>query len=283
MVVKVVTDSTGDLPRSLAEQMGISVVPLNVHFGTETYRDGVELSPDAFYDRLVKGGRIPSTSQPTVGDFLQSYQELGETTDSIASIHISAKLSGTLNSANQAREQYQGAANIATLDSRQASMGLGLVALAAARAAQAGASLDEVMKAAEDAIPQVHFFGLLDTLTYLEKGGRIGKAHAFVGSLLQIKPVLVIREGEVQALGRVRTKAKGVDRICELVEESMPLEDLSVVYTTSQYEAHALAQRLGPMLPDGQVFISRMGPVVGTYAGPGALGVALRGNGGGSK
>lgn len=277
MAVKVVTDSTADLPPAMAKELGITVVPLNVHFGTEVYRDGVEILPDEFYRRLATSPRLPTTSQPTVGDFLKSYQELSQTTDEIVSIHISAKLSGTLNSANQAREQYQGDCRIEIVDSQQGSLGLGMVAIAANQAAQRGASTDEVVKETQLAIPRVRFFGLLDTLEYLEKGGRIGKAQAFVGSLLRVKPILVVRDGEAHPLERARTRAKGIERLCELVQEHMPLVDLAVVYTTTPDDAQALAQRLRPFLPDGEVFLSQIGPVVGTYLGPGVLGVALRG------
>ena len=173
--------------------------------------------------------RRPTTPQPTVGDFRQPYQLLRETTDEIVDIHISAKLRGTLNSANQAREQYQGDGRIEIVDSQQGSMGLGMVAIAANQAAQRGASIDEVVREAQLAIPRVQFFGLLDTLEYLVKGGRIGKAQGFVGSLLRIKPILVVRDGEVHPLERARTRAKGIDRLCEWVQETMPRDDLAVV------------------------------------------------------
>ncbi|MDA0987825.1 MAG: DegV family protein [Chloroflexi bacterium] len=277
MVVKVVTDSTADLPPALAKELGITVVPLNVHFGTEVYRDGVEILPDEFYQRLMNSPRLPTTSQPTVGDFLQSYQELSQTTDEIVSVHISAKLSGTMNSANQAREQFQGNCRIETVDSQTGSLGLGMVAMAANLAAQRGAGIDEVVKETQLAIPRVRFFGLLDTLEYLEKGGRIGKAQAFVGSLLHIKPILTCWDGEVHPLERARTRAKGIDRLCELVQKYTPLEDLGVVYSTTPDDARALAERLKPFLPDSEVFLSQIGPVVGTYLGPGILGIALRG------
>ena len=282
MAVKVVTDSTADLPPAMAKELGITVVPLNVHFGTEVYRDGVEILPDEFYKRLVTSPRLPTTSQPTVGDFLQSYQELSQTTNEIVSIHISAKLSGTLNSANQAREQHQGDSRIEIVDSQTGSLGLGLVAMAANQAAQRGARIDEVVKEAQLAIPRVQFFGLLDTLEYLEKGGRIGKAQAFVGSLLRIKPILTCRDGEVHPLEKARTRTKGIDRLCELVQEHMPLVELGVVYSTTPDEALALAQRLQPSLPNGEVFLSQLGPVVGTYLGPGTLGIALRGEAAGT-
>ncbi|MBI2856470.1 MAG: DegV family protein [Chloroflexi bacterium] len=276
MAVKVITDSTADLPPALAEELGIEVIPLNVHFGTEVYRDGVDIQGDDFYQRLTSGSRLPTTSQPSVGDFLNLYQKLGETADEIVSVHISAKLSGTYNSAIQAREQYQGPSRIEVLDSQQGCMGLGLIAIAAARAAQRGIGLDEVMRETRETMTLVRFFGLLDTLEYLEKGGRIGKAQAFVGSLLHIKPLLVIKDGEAHPLERARTRGKGIDRIYQLVEEHMPLEDLAVVYTTTPAEAQELAQRLKPFLPDKEIVLSQIGPVVGTYLGPRVLGVALR-------
>ena len=276
MTVKVITDSTADLPPALAEELGITVVPLNVHFGTEVYRDGVEITADEFYRRLVTASRLPTTSQPTPGDFLSAYDEMGQTTDEILSVHISAKLSGTMNSATQAREEYGGECRIEIIDSLQGSMGLGMLAIAAAEAARRGDSLDDVVTETRAAIPKVGFIGLLDTLEYLEKGGRIGKAQAFVGSLLRIKPLLTIRDGEAHPLERARTRAKGVDRMCELVQAEMPLKDLAVVYTTTPDEARALGQRLQSYLPQGEVILSQVGPVVGTYLGPGVLGVAFR-------
>ena len=276
MTVKVITDSTADLPPALAEELGITVVPLNVHFGTEVYRDGVEITADEFYRRLVTASRLPTTSQPTPGDFLSAYDEMGQTTDEIISVHISAKLSGTMNSATQAREEYGGESRIEIIDSLQGSMGLGMLAIAAAEAARRGGSLDDVVTETRAAIPKVGFMGLVDTLEYLEKGGRIGKAQAFMGSLLRIKPLLTIRDGEAHPLERARTRAKGVDRMCELVQAEMPLKDLAVVYTTTPDEARALAQRLQSFLPQGEVILSQVGPVVGTYLGPGVLGVAFR-------
>ncbi len=276
MTVKVITDSTADLPPALAEELGITVVPLNVHFGTEVYRDGVEITADEFYRRLVTASRLPTTSQPTPGDFLSAYDEMGQTTDEILSVHISAKLSGTMNSATQALEEYGGACRIEIIDSLQGSMGLGMLAIAAAEAARRGDSLDDVVTETRATISKVGFIGLLDTLEYLEKGGRIGKAQAFMGSLLRIKPLLTIRDGEAHPLERARTRAKGVDRMCELVQAEMPLKDLAVVYTTTPDEARALAQRLQPHLPQGEVILSQVGPVVGTYLGPGVLGVAFR-------
>ena len=275
MTVRVVTDSTADLPPALAEKLGVTVVPLNVHFGTEVYRDGVDISPDQFYAMLVSSPTLPTTSQPSVGDFQETYKALSEDADGIVSIHVSAKLSGTLNSAEQARQQVQSGVRLETVDSLQASLGLAMVVVAAARAAQAGGGVDEVLHAARQAIARACFFGLLDTLRYLEKGGRIGKAQAFVGSILQIKPLLTIRDGEAHPLERARNRAKGKERLYQLAREYAPLTDLAVAYTTTPDEAHALADRLRPLHPTGDVFVSQVGPVVGTYLGPQVLSVGL--------
>ena len=275
MTVRVVTDSTADLPPALAQELGITVVPLNVHFGAEVYRDGVDISPDQFYAMLVSSPNLPTTSQPSVGDFLETYESLREDSDGIVSIHVSGKLSGTLNSAEQARQQLQGDTRVETVDSLQASLGLAMVVIAAARAAQSGGDVDEVLRAAREATVRAGFFGLLDTLRYLEKGGRIGKAQAFVGSLLQVKPLLTIRDGEAHPLERARNRARGTRRLYEIAREHAPLADLAVAYTTTPNEAHYLAERLRPLHPTGDVFVSQLGPVVGTYLGPQVLGVAL--------
>ncbi len=275
MAIKIVIDSTADMPSALVQAYGITVVPLNVHFGTEVFRDSIEISADEFYKRLASSPKLPTTSQPTVGDFLEVYQELSNTTDEIVSIHVSDKLSGTLNSANQAKGQYTGNARIEVVDSEHVSMGLGMVAIAASKAAQGGATIEDVVKEAKQTISKVQFVGLVDTLEYLEKGGRIGKAQALVGSILRLKPLLTVKNGEVHPLEKIRTRSKGIDRLCDIVKEHVPLESLAVVYTTTPDDAAQLADRLRPLVPSGDIPISQVGPVVGTHAGPGVLGISL--------
>ena len=219
MTVQIVTARTADLPPQIAETMGITVVPLTVHFGTETLRDGIDIKPDEFYKRLELTPTLPTTSQPTVGDFLNSYQELGSSGKGIVAIHISGKLSGTLNSANQAKEQYKGGSEIITVDSEIGSIALGLVAIAAKKAANEGYDTNQVAEIARETSTRTRFFALLDTLEYLEKGGRIGKAQAFVGSLLRVKPILTAKDGAVHPLERARSRTKGIDRLLELVNE----------------------------------------------------------------
>ena len=275
MTVKIVTDSTSDLPKEFAESLGISVIPLNVHFGTDVFKDGIDIKPDAFYEKLISGSQLPTTSQPSVGDFLNLYDDLAKNNEEIVSVHISDKLSGTLNSARQAKEQYKGTARIETVDSKHGSMGLGLIAVQASRVAKNGGNVDDVLSSISQSIDSVKFFVLLDTLEYLQKGGRIGKARAFMGNLLKLKPILSTRDGEVFPFERARSRIKGIDRIFSLVEENLPLSDLAVFYSTTQSEAEDFADRLSQFIPSGDIIMSQIGPVVGTHAGPGVIGVAF--------
>ena len=280
MAVKLVTDSTCDLPRELAQQWDITVIPCNVHFDDEVYKDGVDIGPDEFYRRLVSSPRLPTTAQPSVNDFLQVYRPLIDEGHDVVSIHLSAKLSGTLNSALQAREalsppQAPGSGRIEIIDSQMASAGLGLVTLAAAQMARAGASFDQMVAGVQSSLSHAHCYFLLDTLTYLQKGGRIGKASAFLGSVLNIKPILMIKNGEAHPVERARTRERGLKRLVELITDLAPAKYLSIVYTTTPDDANALKERLSDLAPEDGIIMARFGPVVGTYLGPGALGVGL--------
>jgi DegV family protein with EDD domain len=276
MAVKVVTDSASDLPRELAESLGITVVPLNVHFGTDVFKDGVDITADEFYERLITGAELPRTSQPSIGDFIEVYDRIGADADAIISVHISSKLSGTYNAALQAKEQSNAKFPIEVLDTYQASMGVGMIAMTTARAARQGADPEEVAEVARRAVAQSQIFALFDTLEYLQKGGRIGKAQALIGSILRIKPMIIVRDGEVHELGKTRTFAKGVARMKEVARGFAPLDSLSVLHSTSPDIARGIADDLRELLPVGQVpFVTRFGPVIGTYVGPGAVGVGL--------
>ena len=276
MAVKIVTDSTSDIPPDLAESLGITVVPCNVIFGTDTYKDGVHLSAEKFYERLIDGTVFPTTSQPSPGDFVETYEQLGQDADAIVSIHVSSKLSGTYNSAIQAKDQADIECPVELVDSAQASSGLGVIAIAAAQAAERGGGIEEVVTTARDAVDRAELFFLLDTLEYLQKGGRIGKARALVGSVLKIKPMIILRDGIVHEMGKARTLAKGVARLRETARELAPLELLSVPYTTTSEVAQEIADSLRDLLPEGEEpIVTRAGPTIGTYAGPGAVGIGL--------
>lgn len=276
MAVRVVTDSTSDLPPQVAQELGVVVVPLNVHFGTEQYRDGIDISADEFYRRLIQGSVFPTTSQPSPGTFLETYNALAEETDEIISIHFSSKLSRTFDSALLAKQDVKKPCQIEVVDSKQASMGIGLVVIAAARAAQGGASLSEVVEVSTNAVDGIRTFFTCDTLEYLRKGGRIGKVSAFLGSLLNIKPILTVKDGEAHPLERVRTRSKALDRLYELVANLSNIADMTLAYSTNQEDADKLAQRLSAHFPIERMYKARFGPVLGTHIGPGAVGVAVR-------
>lgn len=276
MAVSVVIDSASDMPLELARDLGMTIVPANVHFGTEVFKDGVELTADEFFDRLFNGPDFPTTSQPSVGEFAQAYSRIGGRGDGIVSVHVSSKVSGTFNSANQGAQQAGLECPIEIVDSLQASMGTGLIALQAARAANAGASVDEVKQAAVDALRRCQTFALLDTLEYLLKGGRIGRARAMLGGLLKIKPIISIENGEVSDYAKERTRRKAVDRLRRAAESASPISSAAIMFSTSRDEADQLADSIRPMMTgDEEPMVVRFGPALGTYVGPNALGISL--------
>ena len=283
MAVKVVTDSTSDLPKELAQLWDITVIPCYVNFDDDVYKDGVDMGPEEFYRRLVSSPNLPTTSQPSVHDFLEVYQELTEQGHAIVSIHVSAKLSGTVNSATQAKQalgstRSSGAdesGRIEILDSGMASMGLGLLTLLAARLIKDESPLDQVVDEVHACLPKTHCYFLVDTLEYLRKGGRIGKASAFLGSLLNIKPILMIKDGEAHPVERVRTREKGVLRLVEIMRSLAPAQHLAILHSTTPDEAEALKKRLSDLVPEEEIIMSRFGPAVGRYVGPGVLAVGM--------
>jgi DegV family protein with EDD domain len=276
MTVKIVTDSSADLPDALVKELGITVMPLYVRFGEEVLRDRVDISEDEFYNRLQNDPVHPNTTQPGPQDFVDAYQKLAQGADGIVSIHISSKLSGTCSSALQAREMMGEKCPIEVVDSELLSMALGLVVLAAANAAKAGKSMDEVVETAKKTMPKIRLLALLDTLKYLLLGGRIGKAKALLGSILNVKPILTLKDGEVVPAGQVRTRPKGLDWLFEFVQGSANIADLAVVHSTTPDEAEALAERIGSIYDRKKIVMSRLGPVLGVHIGPAALIVAVR-------
>jgi DegV family protein with EDD domain len=276
MPVKVVTDSSADLPGELVKELGITVVPLYVRFGEEVHRDRVTISEDEFYRRLESDPIHPTTIQPGPQDFLEVYQNECAGADGIVSIHISGKLSGTVNSALMARDMLENGCPVEVVDSLAVTMGLGLVVIAAARVAKAGGAMDKVVTAAKEAIPQVHFLALFDTLKYILLGGRIGKAKALLGSILNVKPILTLKDGEVVPCTQVRNRAKGMDRLFDFVKNATDVQDVAVVYSTTPDEAQRLAERIGSVFDREKIRIARIGPVLGVHMGPGTLIVVIR-------
>lgn len=279
MAIKVVTDSSADLPAELAEEMGISVVPLYVRFGEEVYRDRVDMSEDEFYRRLLNDPVHPSTTQPTPQDFAEVYQKLSKEADGIISIHISSKLSGTCSSALQGKEMVGKGCPIEVIDSQNLTMGLGMTAIAAANMAKSGKGLPEVVEAVKQMLPNVHLFGLLDTLKYLAKGGRIGKAQALLGSVLNVKPILTLKDGEVVPAGRARTRAKGIDELFSFAKNAAGIEDLAVIYNTKPDDADNLVEHIATIFPKERIRLAKLGPVLGVHCGPDIVFVVFRDKG----
>ena len=275
MTVKVVTDSCADLSESTARELGITVVPVYVRFGETVYRDGVDITQDEFYQRLQESPVHPTTSQPAPADFANVYRELSREADAVVSIHVTGKLSGTCNSALQGREMVTTKCPIEVVDSCSVSMGLGLIAIAAARVARAGESLPGVMAEARQAINHLRVLALLDTLKYLAKGGRIGKAKALLGSLLNAKPLLTMRDGELSPVGLARTRTKGLERLFEMAKNALDIQELAIVHSTTPGEANSLKERIASFLDMKKIHISRLGPALGVHGGPGTLILAL--------
>jgi DegV family protein with EDD domain len=276
MPVKIVTDSGADLPSQLAEELGIAVVPVYVRFGEEVYRDRVSISEDEFYERLTHDPVHPNTTQPGPQDFLEVYQKLSADADGIVSIHISGKLSGTYNSALMARDMLETGCPVEVVDSETLSMSVGLMAIAAVQMAKAGESMDKIVAEVKKAMPESSMLFLLDTLEYLRRGGRIGKAKALLGSVLNLKPMLTVKDGELVPAGQARTRAKGMDKLFEYAKNAGNIRDLAVVYNTTPDEAQALAERIGSVFDREKIRMARVGPGLGAHAGPGAMLVAIR-------
>jgi len=271
VTVAVVVDSTGDIPAELREELGITVVPLLILFGKEQYRDGIDISNDEFYTRLVEGNVHPTSSQPSVGDFHDAYERLAQNHDGIISIHLGGKLSGTVRSAEQAAAMLP-EVPIRIVDSGSVSLGMGFLGIEAAQMARAGKSLDEIAAAVEAMVPRIVLWAVLDTLTYLERGGRIGKGRAFLGNLLNVKPMIYIR-GEVLPGERVRSQRKAVARMVELATDEAPYSHLAVLHSASEPLARELADQLGAVHPRDQIIVSQLTAVIGVHGGPGIVGV----------
>lgn len=276
--IHVVTDSTADLNPETARLLGISVIPLRVYFDQEEYEDRVTLGADAFFARLrTQPSTFPQTLPPGVTDFETAYRSLAQSTDAILSIHISARLSGTYANALQARDlcAMRDPCRIIVIDSQLASMGLGFIAMEAARAGQAGYSLEQVARLARGMLPQTHILFFVDTVEYLERGGRIGKLQALVSTLTNVKPLLRLDDGEIVLMEKVRTRAKALERLYEFVAEFPHVERLGIVHSTTANEASNLAKRLAGAVPADRVVITRYGPGLAAHLGPGAVGVVV--------
>ena len=275
MTIRIVTDSSCDLPTDLVQQYGITVLPCYVVVDDQTFKDGLEIQADEFYRRLQADGRTPTTAQPTPSDFHEVYSDLIDQGDQIISIHVSSKLSGTLNSAEQAKTSLDDSSAVEIIDSHLASIPLGLVVLDAAVLASEEQALHEVAAKIRQTLGLHHGLFALDTLEYLHKGGRIGKARAFMGSVLHVKPILRLQNGEAYPVERPRTRERAMRRLVQLTQELAPVKRLAVIHSTDANRMAELKQSLTGILPVDQIIESRFGSTLGTYIGPDALGVAI--------
>ena len=273
MAVYIVTDSTADIPREIAAELGITVVPLTISFGQESFRDGVDLTADEFYARLQTVKDLPKTSQPPPALFQHSYEHLVSRGE-VVSVHLSHKFSGTIESARAAARDVA-PDKISVVDSGSASMGLGFCAIAAARAAKAGASRAECAAAAESVATRLRIAVAFESLEYLRRGGRIGRAKAFLGGLLRLKPILTVKDGEAFPVTRVRSRGKALDELFALVDGATGVEQVCVLHTTTPDDATMLADRVRARRPDVPLVLGRFGPVLGVHGGPGMLGIAV--------
>jgi DegV family protein with EDD domain len=270
--VEIVSDSTSDLPPSLASARGISIVPLTLYFEGHSLLDGVDITPSEFYRRLPHATSHPTTSQPSPGRFAQTYEALLADHDAIVSLHISQKLSGTLESAQQAAEMTD-PARVHVIDTQAVSMSLGLMTLAASTLASRGVDAEAIVEKVESMKGEVQTYFSVATLEFLRRGGRIGRASALLGSVLQVKPVLCIRDGLVTPLERVRTFERALQRVAELTRALDRGHGVCVIvgHAGAEADARRLGQELEPIAET--LMIQPLGPVVGAHAGPGVVGV----------
>lgn len=273
MTVHIVTDSTADIPRDLLDEHNITVVPLTITFGTESFRDGQDLSTDEFYRRLQSSKQLPQTGQPPPALFQHAYEHLVSRGE-VVSVHLSHKFSGTIETARTVATSVA-ADKITVVDSGLTSMALGLCVLAAAKRAAAGGSRQECAAAAESIARRIKLLVTFETLEYLRRGGRIGRASAFVGGLLKLKPILTVKDGEAHPVARVRSRQKALDELFALAMETTDIEDAVVLHTTTPDEAETLARRVRESCPGVPLLLGRFGPALGVHGGPGMIGLAV--------
>jgi DegV family protein with EDD domain len=278
MTVKIVTDSVADLPPKVARELEITVIPLVLRFGAESYRDGIDLTPDQFYQKLQTSQAFPATSVPPPEAYVEAYDRLAEDTGEIMVLTVSARLSATHEVAVQAIGEMKRKCRVEVVDSETATMAEGFIAIKAAEAAREGAELEEVMAAVHKNIPRANFLAAFDTLEYLRRGGRIGKAAAFLGSVLKVNPLITLKDGLVEPAGRTRSRARAIDRLYDFAAQYATIEEMAVCDTACPEDAGVLVERLGAIFPRERIYRSKMTPVIGAHTGPGLLLVAILGD-----
>jgi DegV family protein with EDD domain len=273
--VRIATDSTADIPPSLVSELEIAVVPCQVYWGQEIYRDGVDLSPFAFYEKLARSSELPRTSQPPISQFVQTYQRLlqVEQGEAVVSIHVAGNLSGTMNAAWAAAQTLPEPSRVEVIDSGQVSMGMGWAVIEAAKLARKGATQGEISQEVRAMLPRLRAAAMIDTLENLYKGGRISQVTAALGTAFQIKPLINIQDGHVEVVGKVRTRSKALGRLEAIVRGWGGLAELIVLHAGAENLAEELAGLLQDLTPARYPSIQPAGSALVTHLGLGAVGV----------
>ena len=272
--IRIVTDSSCDLPASVADEHGIAIVPLTIRFGDEELVDRRDLTPSQFWDRCAASAVLPETAAPSPGQFEEAFRAAAAGgAEGVCCVNISSRLSATIQSAQAAAQAVADTIPVRVVDSRSVTLGLGMIVLEACRKAEAGATLDEVAAAAEDAATRARVLGTLDTLENLKKGGRIGGAQALLGSLLSIKPAIEVRDGAVEPGPKQRTRSKALRFLVDSVAEEPSIEHLAVMHGAAP-DLDQLLDLLSSHVPREKIIVGDIGPVVGAHTGPRTIGVA---------
>jgi DegV family protein with EDD domain len=273
----VVTDSTADLTPDEIREYGIHVVPLNIQFGAEMLTDNAGLAREQFFRMLAESQIRPTTSAPSIATFREVYEQACLSADNIISIHLSGKLSNTVRRARQAGESMLGKCRVHVVDSEATSVGLGIMAKEAARMAMQGAPVDEIIRTLRGMVDHIYIVFFVESLDYLEQGGRIGKAQALLGTMLNIKPMLIIEEGEIEPLEKVRTRPRALDKLAEFISEFGFIESITIIHHgSSPDELQGLIERIESVRGDSvQINVAEYGPVLAAHIGPDALGIVV--------
>lgn len=278
MVVRIVTESASDVPAGVARELGITIIPINLIFGKETFRDGVDISSEEFYRKLAESKVLPTTAVPSPRTYADTLEKLAEETGEILFITISTKFSASHRVATQAREMVKKKVRVEIIDSMAGAISQGLVVIAAAKASRSGAGLDEVIELTKKNIRRVELRMAFDTLEYLKRGGRIGRAQALLGSVLRVNPILGIKDGEAYPYARERSRSRAIGYLFNFAMSFRNIEELAIEDATTPDEADRLARRLGARFPEERIYRAKVTPVVGTHVGPHVLAVAVLGD-----
>ena len=273
--IRVVTDSAADLPQKVVTELGIAVVPLTIRFGETELVDGKDLTPGEFWDRCKRSPVLPETAAPSPGAFEQTFRSLAdEGAEGIVCINLSSEMSATLQAAEMASKAVADTIPVRVVDSKSVSLGEGQLVIAAAKMANEGKGLEDVAGAAEDLIPRTRLFATLDTLENLKKGGRIGGAQAFIGTLLSFKPVIKVEDGKVEQEARPRTRSRSLRYLVDKAKELSPVEHMAVVHAAAP-DVEEFLDMVGELVPRDEILVGNVGAVIGTHSGPGAIGITF--------